>query len=503
MALFRMYVYIYIWVIVSFGSPFVCWTGWPFRIAPQAYLFLSFPSPPLLVSLGLTCELYRQTERQAGSQRVAGRSNMVLEIIRAGFGLAKGAFDLGVGVYSYLNVRSAWFIVVFIRACFIPLDSAVLFGGGGAVLGVVVAWFSLQNEISLAEIVEDMTVDVGKVDKHVRSMHRDVTKGFEHTNDNVRAVREDVTHLRRDVNQVRDGIKRAQEGIETILDNQASLVALFNEGEVSKEVLFSSFFLSRSLIILPPQARPDQEICAFVLPPRDIYAESVDICERLDSLEKKITRGVQDVIGTLNSQQAAAIDNKFKEKLDLVTTPYKELVHDITEAAGNMDHQYSSLAGEIVKENAIAAEKRADELHAWAKSNMPKAVGNSHVDRNKPKKIKMMPYIVAMAYAVRVKVDARMVKVHSMPAKGGEREKYLERNRKFIDDIVKLLREKITEIVDGASLLEIALDYYLVLATYAMLITSLQASVPMMVKPETTVEGEKIQGWDDGLSDIR
>ena len=113
----------------------------------------------------------------------------------------------------------------------------------------------------------------------------------------------------------------------------------------------------------------------------------------------------------------------------------------------------------------------------------------------------MMPYIVAMAYAVHVRMDARVIKSHSIADKA-ERKRYLERCHRTIDDFVKLLRSAILATVTDTSLLEIALDYYLALETYVMLILSLQASVKMTTSPEP-VTGAKIKAWDDGLSKIR
>lgn len=232
-------------------------------------------------------------------------------------------------------------------------------------------------------------------------------------------------------------------------------------------------------------------------------AGSAEICKRLDSLEHQVVQGFDAVLKAIEDKEAAEIARQFNTKLEWVALKYKELVGDIADAVENTDQRCQGLAGDLAKSDAIETESRADELYVWAKGLVPASddIGGSRTPLGMAGILGAMPYVVAMAYAIRVKVDARLVKSHSIASKG-ERKRYLERSRSMIKEFVTRLRSIVMTIVRDASLLEIALDYHLALTTYVMLIASMEASAEIMVdangaKPKT------IPVWNDGLSKLR
>ena len=104
---------------------------------------------------------------------------------------------LAVGVISTL-----WFSIIIIMTIIVVVAAAA--AAAAAAVG------GMQTQISLGELWEDMTIHVGEVNKNVKAVHKDVI-------------------------QLREDMSKVQKGIGTILENQASLVALFNEGEIKVE----------------------------------------------------------------------------------------------------------------------------------------------------------------------------------------------------------------------------------------------------------------------------
>ena len=231
---------------------------------------------------------------------------------------------------------------------------------------------------------------------------------------------------------------------------------------------------------------------------------AADICERLDSLESKVGQGFEAVIATITNAQATQTARDFKAKVRLVTLVYDDLVEDITEAAEAKDRHFPSLANELAKSNAEKAEMRADELYAWAEGFVPDMrgeQGSGQANMSKQDKLGSMPYIVAMAYAMRVKTDARLIRSHSI-VDGAERTRFLERSRSSLGVFMRKLRSIVLAIISNTSLLEIALDYHLILATYVMLIASMPMSLRSTVEPCKGPRA-KVEIWDDGLGKIR
>ena len=229
--------------------------------------------------------------------------------------------------------------------------------------------------------------------------------------------------------------------------------------------------------------------------PAVFCAGSANVFERLDSLEETIRGGFETAISAISSTQAIDVARNYRFRLRVVTLAYDDLVEDIILAAGSEKRKFSSLA----KDSSVKAEMRAEELYAWAEGFIPNT-GNDQAGLGKKAKLGLMPYIVALAYAMRVKTDARMVRSHSI-VDVGERQNFLERSRKSMNDFIHVLRVVVAAVITSSNLLEIALDYHLAMATYMMLIARLKTSMQLTLG--TAREPLGIELWDDGLSKIR
>ena len=206
-------------------------------------------------------------------------------------------------------------------------------------------------------------------------------------------------------------------------------------------------------------------------------------------------QGFEAVMKTITDSKAETAARKFMQKKGLVEMSYKEVCNDIIQAARRVDGRFMSTA----KDNAVIAETRADELYIWARGFIPSGI-SSPVGLDRQGKIDMMPYIMAMAFAVRVRVDARKVRTSSIED-DSDRMSFSERTRGIIDELISVIRSAIVALVSNTSLLEIALDYHEQLAAYVNLIAGLEASEQSMSAPEERPDNDIL--WDDGLSEIR
>ena len=184
----------------------------------------------------------------------------------------------------------------------------------------------------------------------------------------------------------------------------------------------------------------------------------------------------------------------FKARLDSLTLAYEPLVDRLLSAAESGANTLPKFA----LRDAMRAESQANTLYSWARTFVPKDVANQTA-MDKTTKIKMMPYIVIMAYAVRVKLDVHYVESTSVVK--AEKAEYLERSRKVVDEFVALLRVTTNAILDTSSLLDVAIDYHLALGTYIALMAALRKSVQMLLTPADAPQPVAL--WDDGLADIR
>lgn len=110
-----------------------------------------------------------------------------------------------------------------------------------------------------------------------------------------------------------------------------------------------------------------------------------------------------------------------------------------------------------------------------------------------------MPYTVAMAYAVRVKMDANLAKSYLIPET--ERANYLRRNGGIAESFTLVLHDAIKGLLYNTGLLKVALDYQQPLAAYVTLMGTLPSSARLMRASSSAPE--KIVLWDGGLEAVR
>ena len=123
----------------------------------------------------------------------------------------------------------------------------------------------------------------------------------------------------------------------------------------------------------------------------------------------------------------------------------------------------------------------------------------SQTPLSKQAKFEMMPYTVAMAYAVRVKMDANLAKSYLIPET--ERANYLRRNGGIAESFTLVLHDAIKGLLYNTGLLKVALDYQQPLAAYVTLMGTLPSSARLMRASSSAPE--KIVLWDGGLEAVR
>ena len=278
--------------------------------------------------------------------------------------------------------------------------------------------------------------------------------------------------------RVKQAITTADTSTQKTLDCQAFIVSLSIQG----------------LSNLPQSPARESNPSGFSIP--YFVAGPTEICCYLPLLlqspmTEDVSNMISDTIGDANSAQPV---RELKAKLEPVMLAYEPLVRRFTQAAESDPPAFPSFA----RDDAARAEKAANELYSWASTFVSKGT-RSQVQLNKQAKLMMTPYLVIMAYAVRVKLDAHYVE--SSMLERAEKLQYLERSCSIVNGFVALLRVAISTILQGASLLELALDYQLSLTTYVTLTAKLQRNVQMMLAPGDSPR--IIDMWDDKLSNIR
>ena len=207
-------------------------------------------------------------------------------------------------------------------------------------------------------------------------------------------------------------------------------------------------------------------------------------------MEKKL----EDMIVIIKEKDALDIARGLKEKWKMVSGAYEELCDCICEREKNNGH-FPSTAQKI----ADKAEGRAEDLYCWAES-IAETPSSSRVDESvKEAQIKQWPCVVAQAYAMQVRFDARMVKSCSI-VDDGERRKYQEMSRDIKNVLIEKIRGKIRTIILDTSLLDMALDYHLPVLIYTKLIDNLQREQKIQ-QPEDM--RESTEALEDGLSKLR
>lgn len=227
-------------------------------------------------------------------------------------------------------------------------------------------------------------------------------------------------------------------------------------------------------------------------------AETLEIYNQLCLLESPLSQDIDDKVNVIDKSDCTQSVRTFKENIDAIILAYEPLVERIARAAEGADRKLPTFASK----DASKAEGAANSLYAWAGTFVPKEPGSLE-NLDKHAKLALVPYLVAMAYAVRVKLDAHYVEGSLLDKK--ERAEYLERSQRTVEKFTVLARTVINSILKSASLLEVALDYHLALKTYVALMASLQKSLEMILAPGDTPSDapRTAQMWDDGLSGIR
>lgn len=235
-----------------------------------------------------------------------------------------------------------------------------------------------------------------------------------------------------------------------------------------------------------------------------VCAGVLQLCQHLRLLASPLSQDIRSMIGTIDADESTRIVRDFKSRLDSVSLTYDPLVDRMIAAAERRVRTFPPAA----LRDAVRAEIHANALYAWARTfvhtgdSSSSSSGSSSPARatlQKADKLLMMPYVVAMAYAVRVKLDVHFVE--SSQVHEAERLDYLDRSRRTVEQFVELLQAVVRMTLEESSLLEVALDYNLALTTYATLLAALRGSAQMMLEPHGVPR--PIVSWDDGLSGIR
>ena len=301
-----------------------------------------------------------------------------------------------------------------------------------------------------------------------------------------RSIQQLVSSAVEDDSHVRESVVGIRSAIQKVLDNQALLVALFKEGTApGRRDGWMDGWMDVDIFFL---FRFAHWLCAR-------RAGSLDIRDRLGTLRARMDQGFESVIASIKDAEAVWTAREFKAKLKTLTLAYDPLIEDMLSSTGDASDQSLS---EFLKDDAHLAIMRADELSAWVDTFLPSAAQEAAMSRRG--KLELMPYIVAMAYAVRVKLDAHLVKSSLLPK--AKRGAYLQRILAVVDEFVRVLQRALLGVVSDTSLLDIAINCQQPLATYVTLITTLRVTADTMLAPEDAPPKD-VALWDDGLADIR
>ena len=218
------------------------------------------------------------------------------------------------------------------------------------------------------------------------------------------------------------------------------------------------------------------------------------LCQHLRLLESPLTDDVNAMIAAIIEDQDARTARDFRSRVEALTLAYEPLTQRLVKAAESRPIAFPAQA----LRDALRAEMNANALYTWARTYVPTET-DVRTERDKAAKLQMMPYIVAMAYAVRVKLDVYYVE--SSGVDRAERLEYLERGRNTVEEFVATIKVALRVTLCDSSLLEVALDYHLALMTYMALMAAMRATAQMMLQPSDAPR--TIALWDDGLDKIR
>ena len=113
-----------------------------------------------------------------------------------------------------------------------------------------------------------------------------------------------------------------------------------------------------------------------------------------------------------------------------------------------------------------------------------------------------MPYIVALAYAVRIMIDARMVMSHESEDESSRELMSLE-CRRIMDSFRSLAGLAVIALTLNVGFLEAAWDCRLPLEAYMMLTVGMNANDPILTKRKSIAVVREQEWGMEYLSDIR
>ena len=225
------------------------------------------------------------------------------------------------------------------------------------------------------------------------------------------------------------------------------------------------------------------------------FADASGICRHLRALESIASQDLDVVIDAVEDKDAARSARDFKANVDSLALAHDPLIKDILETTASKSQRFPS----FVARHAEKAETHANTVFAWARTFVPNVV-TPQTELDKRARLRMTPYIFAMAYAVRVKMDAHLIESRMIDEV--DRSAYLDRSRNIVEEFMVVLEAAIDVSIRNTSLLEIALDFHWALTTYLVMMAALRRSVQLMTESRKDAP-EDVTTWDDGLSRIR
>ena len=133
-------------------------------------------------------------------------------------------------------------------------------------------------------------------------------------------------------------------------------------------------------------------------------ADLAEFCRHLRLLEGAISEETDAMIAAAYNEHSARAVRDFKSMVDAVKLTYEPLTERMLKAAKSS----ASTLPKFALRDAAKAEMHANTLYSWARTFLPKETDNL-AGMDKAAKLRMIPYVVSMAYAVRVKLDVHYV----------------------------------------------------------------------------------------------
>lgn len=188
---------------------------------------------------------------------------------------------------------------------------------------------------------------------------------------------------------------------------------------------------------------------------------------------------------------------EFEKNIEDAKSAYDDLVQKIDEAIGNEGRKLPSDA----RSSATNAYDCAKELYNWV-SRLLDVSESSWASPKREEKLVSMPYIVALAYAVRIMIDARMVMSHESEDESSRELMSLE-CRRIMDSFRSLAGLAVIALTLNVGFLEAAWDCRLPLEAYMMLTVGMNANDPILTKRKSIAVVREQEWGMEYLSDIR